>query len=159
MTDQTFELRLQAAYDVLASEATVEIDPSRSRLLSPTERRPWFDWLRRLGLSELAQDGAGRPSADDRTARSGSRRRPDRPAVAPVQGSLTPGPDMSAARDRPIVVALGDGRVVIAAGQLEASTAQTSAEIFDPRSGEYSNFKGDIPTGFGRGLLLRDGRA
>ena len=86
MTDQ-FELRLQAAYDMLADEAAVEIDPiTLAALVARRMRARWFDWLGRLGSSELDQAGAGWSTANDRTARGGSRRRPDRPAAKSVQG-------------------------------------------------------------------------
>ena len=160
MTDQAFELRLQAAYDKLAGEAMVEVDPitvaavvthgrarPRLQLKWPAMQRPGSlalvltTLLLLIGLIGAAAIG----SMLDHGPR-------------PFQGVLAPAPDMSAARDRPILVPLADGRVVIAVGQLVASADPTSAEIFDPRSGGYSRFNGDIPTGSGSGLLLHDGR-
>ncbi len=159
MTEQPFELRVRAAYDAFASEAVVEVDSvAVAALVTRTNPRPRFalpgfglarpNWvgvalagLLILGLLGMAIVGS---MLLDR--------------ARDFRGVISAAPNMSVARDRPVVVALGDGRVVIAGGQLAASTDPISAEIFDPRSGGYSSFGGDIPTGSGSGLPLPDGR-
>ena len=160
MTEQPFELRLRAAYDAFASEALVEVDAvALAALVTRTSPRPRFA-LRPFGLARPSWLGVALAAlllilALVGMAIVGSmllERSRD------FRGVISAAPNMSVARDRPVVVALSDGRVVIAGGQLAASTDPISAEIFDPRTGGYSPFSGDIPTGSGSGLLLPDGR-
>jgi hypothetical protein len=160
MTEQPFELRLRAAYDAFASEALEEVDAvALAALVKQTSPRPRFA-LPHFGLARPSWVGVALAAlllilAASAMAVVGSmllERARD------FRGVVGPGPDMSVARDRPVVVALSDGRVMIAGGQLAASTDPISAEIFDPRSERYSSFSGDIPTGSGSGLLLPDGR-
>jgi len=159
MTDQAFELRLQAAYDELADGASVEVDATtlaavlaRGRV-RPSVRMTWPVFQRSgslalvfatllliVALIAAAAVGAlllQRPRA--------------------IEGVFSVGPDMSVARDRPIVVALDDGRVVIAGGQY-GTASELVPQIFDPATGNYSPLSGDVPTGTGNGLLLPDGR-
>ena len=160
MTDQAFELRLQAAYDKLAGEAIVEVDPiTVAAVVTHGYARPkrLLSWpaFHRPGSLALVLAGLLLILATFAMAVVGSMLLEK---ARDFRGVIAPAPDMSAARDRPVVVALSDGRVVIAGGQLAASTDPISVEIFDPRNGEYSSFSGDVPTGSGSGLLLPDGR-
>jgi len=160
MTDHAFELRLQAAYDELAEEANVQVDATtlaavlvRGRV-RPSVRMIWPVFQRQnsvvlvfatllLIVALIAAAAVGNLLLQ--------RLRAD-------EGVFSAAPDMSAARDRSVAVALPDGRVVVALGQYLTSSQPVTAEIFDPESGVYSSFAGDIPSGVGHGLLLPDGR-
>jgi hypothetical protein len=159
MTEQPFELRLRAAYDAFASEALEEVDAvALAALVTRTSPRPRFA-LARIGLARPSWVGVALAAllilGVVGMAIVGSMLL-DR--AREFRGVVAPAPNMSVGRDRPVVVALSDGRVVIADGQLVASGDPISAEIFDPRSERYWSFSGDIPTGSGSGLLLPDGR-
>ena len=160
MTDQTFELQLQAAYDRLAAEATIEVDPTTlAAVVAHENGRPWIRLARPIGVrpSWFAMGLAGLLLIIGLLG-----------AVAvggllvqqlhQFRGVLTPGPDMSVQRDRPVVVALADGRVLIAGGLFIAGIEPGVAEIYDPRTGAVSRLIGDAPSGTGPGLFLPDGR-
>jgi hypothetical protein len=158
MTDQAFELQLQAAYDSFADEAPTHVDSiTLAAVVARGTARPWRrvtrptfmlpGWvpiilgaLLVIGLLGALAVGALLLNTPHE-----------------YRGLVERGPDMSVARDRPIVVPLSDDRVVIAGGQY-GSAAELVPVIFDPRFGTYSTFTGDIPTGSGNGLLLPDGR-
>lgn len=75
------------------------------------------------------------------------------PGPLSYRGELVAGGEMSTPRDRPTVVALGDGRVLIAGG--------TSAEIFDPATGHSVPARPMVAAGseiIDAAVLLHDGR-
>ena len=78
----------------------------------------------------------------------------------PAAGKFHPAGDMTVARNRPVVVALQDGRVLIAGGQnQQAYGSLASAEIYDPATGRFTA-TGSMSVGrsVGVGTLLQDGR-
>lgn len=161
MTAQrTFEDRLASAFDEWADEAAVGVDS--------------------MTLAAVVADGASRPRTAPRLS-SGLRRSSLALAAllllllallasVAVVGSILvhqqhrydgfyeTAPDMSIARDQPILVALRDGTVLIAGGQLFSPGDPTALELFDPATGIYAQLGGDIPVGDGMGVQLRDGR-
>jgi hypothetical protein len=149
MTDQrAFEVRLQPAFDAIADEAWVDIDAialadrvagSHPAFYGGLHRPAWFMPVL-VGLVTLALAAGGALVA---------MRLFDGPHQ--YRGVFVSGPDMSAARDRPIVVALADGRALIAGGE-------AAAEVYDPDDGSSVSLVGDQATGSGSGVLLADGR-
>ena len=78
----------------------------------------------------------------------------------PAAGKFHPAGDMTVARNRPVVVTLQDGRVLIAGGQSkQAYGSLASAEIYDPATGRFTA-TGSMTTtrAVGVGTLLQDGR-
>jgi hypothetical protein len=154
MTDKAFELRLQEAYDELADGANVAVDSvtlaavlARGRV-RPRVRLAW-PVFQRPGSLALVLVTLLLVVALIAAAALGS---------LLIHRAFSAATDMSVPRDRPVAVALSDGRVVVALGQYLIPTEPVTAEIFDPKSGDYSSFTGDIPSGIGHGLLLPDGR-
>lgn len=82
-----------------------------------------------------------------------------RPAGAPqTRGVFVHVALMPKARDQPVVVALADGRVLIAASAISNGKTGAPAEVFDPADQTLTPVTGERPSGRGTGVLLRDGR-
>ena len=78
----------------------------------------------------------------------------------PASGRFHPAGDMTVARNKPSVVTLQDGRVLIAGGQSkQAYGSLASAEIYDPATGKFTATGSmTMSRGVGVGTLLQDGR-
>ena len=78
----------------------------------------------------------------------------------PAAGKFHPAGDMTVARNKPVVVTLPDGRVLIAGGQSkQAYGSLSSAEIYDPATGKFTATGSmTVSRAVGVGTLLQDGR-
>ena len=156
---RSFEDRLATAFDRWADEAVVEVDAvTVASSIAGQRPRPLFGWIRgarrpawlapvALGLLLLAGLAIGVVAA------SALLRQQHR-----YDGFYEPAPDMTIARAQPILVALHDGTVLIAGGQQYSVNDPTGLELFDPATGIYEQFSGDIPVGVGTGIDLGGGR-
>lgn len=85
-----------------------------------------------------------------------------RPSLVPLttyRGVLVPAPDLLVPRGRPLLVALADGRVLIAGGDGGFST--TTAEVFDPATGRAARPGAMVSADrlfLSSAALMRDGR-
>jgi hypothetical protein len=158
-TGLPFETRLQTAFDQIADEASVEVDAvtlaaalsSRPRR-GLTLRRPFVvlpAWAS-IGLAILLLAGvlvAGALVASLLI-----------PHPREYRGVFDVQPAMTVGRGQPIVRSLTDGRVLIAGGESILPPNAPAAELFDPTSGEYAYFTGDVVRGWGSAVQLPDGR-
>ncbi len=155
----TFESRLVDAYGRYLAGAPVEVDPvavvtavasstSRQRFAMPllTMRRRWAliaaVALLTLALTMTALILVGRP-------------RVDLPISRTYQGVFTPAGAMAdGGRSAPVLVALADGRVLIAGGRVGDGP---DAKVIDLVTGNVVLSAAGAPSGVGSGILLRTG--
>jgi hypothetical protein len=82
------------------------------------------------------------------------------PSPPPYRGVLVPARDLAVGRTNPVLVALADGRVLVAAGSDLLNGARPPAEIVNLATGEREEIALEAPHGQegGSGVLLPDGR-
>jgi hypothetical protein len=154
---QSFEQRLGSAFELWADEARVEVDPislaaaigGRRHIVHPGFRlaRPSLPMPALAILLSIAL------LASALVVGSLMLHQQHR-----YQGLFTPAAYMSVSRDRPFVVALDDGRVLIGGGDQYSLSTPITAEVFDPKTGSYSPISGDLPEGPAPAVRLHDGR-
>src|SRR3954454_7263211 len=154
-----FELKLQVALDKFGDEVSTPVDAvTLASLIADggigrragrgwLQRRPsWFVPLLLTGLLLVAIAASALVGA--------ILLHPPRE----YEGLFVAQPSMSTPRDRPILLTLRDGRVLIGGGQRYTLANPATLEIFDPASGRYVMLTGDIPVGGGHAVQLEDGR-
>jgi len=160
MTDSTsFELKLESLFQAYADAAPVDVDAAdlATSIASRDPRASLLGrWFSAQGLATRLLIAALLLALMGAAVVVGARLLIDvPPPPAPYSEVFEPVGQMSVGRLSPMVIQLGDGRVLIAGGFGD----EIPAEIFDPATGNTQRLDGPTPTGQqGSAVQLPDGK-